>query len=138
MTEHTPFTPRPPTGPSARGRAVVEPVPGIPGRSWMVLSGEFDIDSRDTLQDALRAAVVAAEQAGPELLRVDVTRVTFADSSFLNSLLVMRERIVLAGPLPGQLSHLLTLTGTAPLFTYTTGGDSVTDRGGRVREGARV
>ncbi|MFD8794686.1 STAS domain-containing protein [Streptomyces vinaceus] len=82
-------------------------------------SGEFDQDSVGLLQ-----AACDRETAGCELLVVDVRDVSFADSSFLNTLIRLRHtrRLSLAGPLPDQLYRLLELTGALPLFEVREGG----------------
>ncbi|MER7764622.1 hypothetical protein [Streptomyces sp. NPDC097619] len=57
--------------------------------------------------------------AGTVAMVVDVSRVTFACSSLLHTLLAHRTHIVIAGPVPPQLARLLKLTCTTDLFTYT-------------------
>ncbi|MFE3579797.1 STAS domain-containing protein [Streptomyces vinaceus] len=85
-------------------------------------SGEFDQDTIGLLQ-----AACDRETAGCELLVLDVKDVSFADSSFLNTLIRLRNsrRLALAGPLPDQLHRLLELTGALPLFEVREGGASV-------------
>ncbi|MFK0223682.1 hypothetical protein ACIQWN_36540 [Streptomyces vinaceus] len=48
---------------------------------------------------------------------------TFADPSFLNALILLRNSrsLVLAGPLPHQLERLLEMTGALALFTIRDG-----------------
>ncbi|MFB7982908.1 STAS domain-containing protein [Streptomyces vinaceus] len=76
-------------------------------------SGEFDQDTVGLLQ-----AACDREAASCELLVLDVKNVSFADSSFLNTLIRLRNTrpLALAGPLPDQLHRLLELTGALPLF----------------------
>ncbi|MFB7981919.1 STAS domain-containing protein [Streptomyces vinaceus] len=85
-------------------------------------SGEFDQDTVGLLQ-----AACDRETAGCELLVLDVKNVSFADSSFLNTLIRLRNtrRLALAGPLPDQLHRLLELTGALPLFEVREGGGRV-------------
>ncbi|MER7760194.1 STAS domain-containing protein [Streptomyces sp. NPDC097619] len=113
---------------SASGPVLPE---STPGRSHIALAGEFDIDSAPCLDDVW-------ETAGDGVRVVDVSGVAFADASFLNFLLTVRGRLVLAGPLPEQLARLFHLTGTTTLFTYTA--DTTVPAGpgaaaGRVRSG---
>ncbi|MEV4943487.1 STAS domain-containing protein [Streptomyces zaomyceticus] len=76
-------------------------------------SGEFDQDTIGEL-----AATCDGIDAGAKLVVLDVKNVTFADSSFLNTLIRLRNSrpLVLQGPLPGQLNRLLQLTGALALF----------------------
>ncbi|WP_420078142.1 STAS domain-containing protein [Streptomyces sp. JL4002] len=75
-------------------------------------SGEFDLDTTGLLLKA------CAEAAPAECLIVDVTEVTFADSSFLNALIRLRNSrpLTLRGPLPKQLHRVMEMTGALPLF----------------------
>ncbi|MGW9374068.1 STAS domain-containing protein [Streptomyces xanthophaeus] len=97
-------------------RVTVRPEPdGV----WMVVcSGEFDLDTTGKL-----AAACDRDAAAVRLLVLDVTGVTFADSSFLNVLIRLHNSrsIVLAGPLPHQLERLLEMTGALALFTIRDG-----------------
>ncbi|WP_392895528.1 STAS domain-containing protein [Streptomyces sp. LN699] len=58
--------------------------------------------------------------ADPTIRRIvlDVSRLTFADSSMLNEMLrLLRSgRLVLAGPLPPSLRRVFELTQAGPLF----------------------
>ncbi|MFJ9597895.1 STAS domain-containing protein [Streptomyces virginiae] len=76
-------------------------------------SGEFDQDTIGEL-----AATCDGIDAGAKLLVLDVKNVTFADSSFLNTMIRLRNTRALAleGPLPDQLHRLLQLTGALGLF----------------------
>ncbi|MFE9934279.1 STAS domain-containing protein [Streptomyces sp. NPDC005533] len=83
------------------------------GLAVVECSGEFDRDTAGVL------VAVCDRDAGPaEVLVVDVARVAFADSAFLNVLLRLwnSRRLVLAGPLPDQLRRLLEITGAVDLF----------------------
>jgi anti-anti-sigma factor len=61
--------------------------------------------------------------ADPAVRRIilDMSSVTFADSSLLNVLLRVRRsrRLVLAGPLHDQLDRLLEMTGAQTILTVT-------------------
>ncbi|MEU8779794.1 STAS domain-containing protein [Streptomyces sp. NPDC048606] len=83
------------------------------GRAVVECAGEFDIDSVDLLRQAC-----AGPAADAKLLVLDVARVEFADSSFLNELIRLRQEreLALAGPLPRQLRRLLEMTGALALF----------------------
>ncbi|MGO4462866.1 STAS domain-containing protein [Streptomyces sp. M-16] len=91
------------------------------GTNARVLSlyGEVDQDRRRQLHDALAEAV----RAGPPRLVVDLSGLTFCDSTGLNALLQTRldadaagVRLLLAAP-PPNVMRLLEITGTAALFT---------------------
>ncbi|MFG2623111.1 STAS domain-containing protein [Streptomyces sp. NPDC048507] len=92
-------------------RVVVRP--GSAGEFVVVCSGEFDADTVGTLVQACRT-----EAAGAQLLILDMRGVLFADSSFLNVLIRLRNEgpVALAGPLPSQLLRLLEMTGALALF----------------------
>ncbi|MGW7059603.1 STAS domain-containing protein [Streptomyces sp. NPDC054904] len=78
-------------------------------------SGEFDQDTLEPLRQAYAPAV-----ADPAIRRIvlDVSRITFADSSMLNTMfhLLRTGRLVLAGPLPRSLARVLEITQAGPLF----------------------
>ncbi|MFJ9933837.1 STAS domain-containing protein [Streptomyces virginiae] len=79
----------------------------------VVCSGEFDLDTTGLLIDACDVRPVPAG-----LLVVDVRQVEFADSSFLNALIRLRNTrpMALRGPLPSQLRRMLEMTGALALF----------------------
>lgn len=86
---------------------------------WVVVcSGEFDLDTTGKL-----AAACDGDAAAARLLVLDVTGVTFADSSFLNVLIRLNNSrsLVLEGPLAHQLERLLEMTGALALFTIRDG-----------------
>ncbi|MFJ3637603.1 STAS domain-containing protein [Streptomyces sp. NPDC090112] len=90
-----------------------------PDGVWVVVcSGEFDLDTTGKL-----AAACDGEVGDARLLVLDVTGVTFADSSFLNVLIRLHNSrsLVLAGPLPHQLERLLEMTGALALLTIRDG-----------------
>ncbi|MFE5495283.1 STAS domain-containing protein [Streptomyces virginiae] len=82
------------------------------GAQVVVCSGEFDLDTTELL---IEACDIAPAPAG---LVLDVRQVAFADSSFLNTLILLRNTrpLTLRGPLPHQMHRLLELTGALPLF----------------------
>ncbi|MFF3728395.1 STAS domain-containing protein [Streptomyces erythrochromogenes] len=86
----------------------------------VVCSGEFDQDTVGSLQ-----LTCDRETAGGKQLVLDVKNVTFADSSFLNTLIRLRNTrpLALAGPLPDQLHRLLDLTGALALFEMHESGE---------------
>ncbi|MFC9815881.1 STAS domain-containing protein [Streptomyces virginiae] len=80
----------------------------------VVCSGELDLDTTGLLLDACDVRPVPAG-----LLVIDVRRVEFGDSSFLNALIRLRNTrpLALQGPLPSQLHRMMEMTGALPLFT---------------------
>lgn len=101
----------------SRGVATVTRDLSAPPDTWLlVVRGEFD---RDTLP-CLRAALDDAGAADAERIVLDLSGVTFGDSSFLNELLVAHGRpgqLVLVGPFTGQIRRLFELTGTDVVLT---------------------
>lgn len=89
--------------------------PDADGVRVIVCTGEFDYCSLDALETA--GAVAAAD---PDVRRIvlDVRQVTFADSSMISLMLLLRRsgHLALAGPLPAQLEGRLTLTAILDLF----------------------
>ncbi|MGW7315766.1 STAS domain-containing protein [Streptomyces sp. NPDC054865] len=88
------------------------------GVARVVCSGEFDLASVGLLAEACDG-----EAAGAALLVVDVTGLTFADSTVLGVLIRLRHtrNLVLQGPVPSQLLRLLGMTGVLPLFEIRDG-----------------
>lgn len=86
-------------------------------------SGEFD---RDTVP--VPADVCEREAGAAELLVLDVARVTFAGSAFLNLMIRLHRTrpLVLEGPLPHQLFRRLEPSGALGLFEVR-GTERVTD-----------
>lgn len=87
------------------------------------VGGEMDIDRAPLLQEALRTLITQPD-CPPEVV-LDLTRLTFCDSSGLNALLQARltaeehgRRISLHAP-NQQVTKLLALTGTDQLFPIT-------------------
>ncbi|MFD3872864.1 STAS domain-containing protein [Streptomyces sp. NPDC058623] len=85
-------------------------------------AGEFD---QDTVGEF--GATCDSLGAGAKLLVLDVKDVAFADSSFLNTMIRLRNTrpLVLEGPLPDQLHRLLTLTGALEVFEMRDNGAQV-------------
>ncbi|WP_167367956.1 STAS domain-containing protein [Streptomyces agglomeratus] len=79
-------------------------------------AGEFD---QDTLPPLKAATTEAAGDPALRRIVLDVSRVTFADSAMLNTLLMLLRsgRLVLAGPIPVQLDRLMEITQCRALFT---------------------
>ncbi|WP_329448323.1 STAS domain-containing protein (plasmid) [Streptomyces sp. NBC_01426] len=77
--------------------------------------GEFD---QDTLEAFREAGNPAAADPSVRRIVLDVSRLTFADSSMLNEMLrLLRSgRLVLAGPIPPSLRRVFELTGAGSLF----------------------
>lgn len=85
----------------------------------VVACGDFDADERDLLLSVW----VGADDRNLPVTVLDLSGVTFGDSSFLDSLLLAHRRhhaasrrLVLAGPLHRLAVLLLTVTGTLPHF----------------------
>lgn len=93
----------------------VRVLPDDSGVRVIVCAGEFDAESLGGLKAAATAAI---DDPGARRIVLDVTDVTFADSSMLNVMILLLRtgRLVLAGTMPPQLSRLLNLTGAGPLF----------------------
>ncbi|GGN57312.1 hypothetical protein GCM10011579_019420 [Streptomyces albiflavescens] len=90
-------------------------------RVLVVVSGDLDIDTEETLQNALRDAV-AGSVSGIDL---DLNGVEFCDCSGLNVLLRMRRRALADGKTVAirtagaSVERLLDLTHARPLFAWT-------------------
>ncbi|MFJ6252505.1 MULTISPECIES: STAS domain-containing protein [unclassified Streptomyces] len=84
----------------------------LDGVRAVICSGEFDMDTIGQL----RETCAEADPAG--LLVVDVTQVSFADSTFVNLLVHLRNTrpLALQGPLPHQLHRVMELTSALALF----------------------
>ncbi|MEU9032573.1 STAS domain-containing protein [Streptomyces sp. NPDC048383] len=99
---------------------LVRVLPDEDGVRVIVCGGEFDQDTLGLLREVGTAAV---DDPGVRRIVLDVTAVTFADSSMLNLMLLLLRsgRLVLAGPLPDRLGRLLDVTEVRALFTTTDG-----------------
>ncbi|MGW0118550.1 STAS domain-containing protein [Streptomyces sp. NPDC003327] len=84
--------------------------------TWLLCaSGEFDSETVVCLHEALSDA----RHARAERVLLDVSQVTFGDSSFLDELVRAHYapgRLVLVGPLTRQVRRLLDMTGTRDVF----------------------
>ncbi|WP_063830793.1 STAS domain-containing protein [Kitasatospora phosalacinea] len=94
--------------------------PGQPGTTVLHLRGDLDHDNERELAATVDAAV--ARSSG--VLVLDVSAVTFADSSTLRTLVLAQQRmeaadgaLVLLGPLAPALRRLLEITATDDYFT---------------------
>ncbi|MEU9415905.1 STAS domain-containing protein [Streptomyces sp. NPDC048272] len=94
----------------------VRVLPDDSGVRVIVCMGDFDAD---TLGPLKTAATAAADDRAVRRIVLDVTDVTFADSSMLNVMILLLRtgRLVLAGTVPAQLGRLLDITQARPLFT---------------------
>ncbi|MCY0944835.1 STAS domain-containing protein [Streptomyces antarcticus] len=83
-------------------------------------SGAFD---QATLEPLRRACAPALADPAVRRIVLDVSRVTFADSSMLNTMLrlLRTSSLVLAGPLPRTLARVLELTQADRLFPTADG-----------------
>ncbi|MFD3327948.1 STAS domain-containing protein [Streptomyces sp. NPDC058701] len=85
------------------------------GARVIICTGEFDQQSLTAISKAGAAAT-----SDPTIRRVvlDVSRITFADSSMLNEMfrLLRTSRLILVGPLPRTLDRVLELTQSRALF----------------------
>ncbi|GAA1522767.1 hypothetical protein GCM10009730_33620 [Streptomyces albidochromogenes] len=97
-----------------RAAARVEVLPDRDGTRVIVCAGEFDFDS----EGLARAALDTAHRDGIATTVVDLSGVSFADSSMLNTLITAhnRQHVVLAGPLGEQVLRLLEISGTGAFF----------------------
>ncbi|MGW7345749.1 STAS domain-containing protein [Streptomyces sp. NPDC054854] len=98
-------------------------VNGDEQRRVVHVGGEMDIDRAAMLRDALHAAIT--QPGGPDEIVVDLSGLSFCDSSGLSAFLLARQaaaeherRICLRGPQP-QFLRLLAMTGTDTLFPIT-------------------
>ncbi|MFD3663712.1 STAS domain-containing protein [Streptomyces sp. NPDC058659] len=90
------------------------------GGAVVSVRGELDIDSATHLRTALMRAMEACEDGGG--LTLDLSGVTFCDSTGLNALLRARRRalsehrsLTITATSP-QVTRLLEMTGAAQLF----------------------
>ncbi|MEU9419017.1 STAS domain-containing protein [Streptomyces sp. NPDC051000] len=93
----------------------VRVLPDDNGVRVIVCAGEFD---QETLGPLKAACTAAANDPTVRRVVLDVTAITFADSSMLNTMLLLLRagRLVLAGPMPTQLGRLLDITQARELF----------------------
>ncbi|MFD3557562.1 STAS domain-containing protein [Streptomyces goshikiensis] len=95
----------------------------VDGVRVIVCVGDFD---QDTLQPLKAACTAAADDPGVRRVILDVSRVTFADSTMLNLMLILMRtgRLVLVGPVSPRLGRVLDLTQARDLFPTTDGIDA--------------
>ncbi|TCR26534.1 STAS domain-containing protein [Streptomyces sp. BK205] len=83
-------------------------------KAWVIVAhGAFDMDTIAPFAEALQAAV-----AGHARVVVDVSGITFADSTFLNLLLHINQQtdLRIVAPAP-QLRRVLEMTGADTVLT---------------------
>lgn len=91
------------------------------GGCRLVVRGEIDVAAEQTF---LAAAVEALDRASTPDLVVDLTEVTFIDSSGLRALLRLnkqassQDRVVRLAVVPGPVTMLFTVAGVTDRFTY--------------------
>ena len=90
-----------------------------PERWTVAVTGELDLDSGPRLREHLAAAIGRC----PRVLAVDLTGVTFCDSSGMQSVLatlrrarLLDKRLVLVLEKDGRMHRLLQLAGVVDLF----------------------
>jgi len=113
MAENESLTPPPPFR--------MEQEPGPPGVVLLVLAGEIDLATSGQFRDAIEGALAAPGSS----VVIDMTDVTFMDSTMLRELLRAHKeidagggRLVIAGA-QAAVRRLLELTGTSGLFVMT-------------------
>ncbi|MFD7166644.1 STAS domain-containing protein [Streptomyces violascens] len=103
------------------------------GRTVVLVGGELDLDSAQSLYEGLRQAVDQSRTG----LTVDLRGVDFCDCSGLNVLLRIRHRAVAQGKTmrirgaSRQVEKLLAMTGARPLFTTVGSSALASPAGGR-------
>ncbi|BAU84424.1 hypothetical protein SLA_3516 [Streptomyces laurentii] len=111
---------------AVNGYARVERAGSETPSTWFLrAAGEFDSDTVPCLREALGDA----RRDDAERILLDVSRVGFGDSTFLDALVEARRGpagLVLVGPLPFQIRRLFEITGTLRLFPLVL---LATDRG---------
>ncbi|MGA4980318.1 STAS domain-containing protein [Streptomyces cinereoruber] len=97
----------------------------------VTILGEVDADERDLLQ----AAWDEADEVRLLATAVDLSAVTFADSTILGALLEAQDRhhrdgraFVLTGPLADEVRLIFDVTGTLTHFTIATSVQQVIDQ----------
>ncbi|MFF3214482.1 STAS domain-containing protein [Streptomyces sp. NPDC002886] len=96
---------------------LVTVLPDAEGVRVIACAGEFD---QDTLEPFDRAVDLAVADPAVRTIVMDLSQVTFADSSMLNALIRLRRcdsRLILAGPIPARLARLFELTSADQIFT---------------------
>ncbi|MFJ2026869.1 STAS domain-containing protein [Streptomyces sp. V2I9] len=97
-----------------------QPTEVPPGMTVLRLRGDLDFEDAKSLSEAVRGALAE----NPRVLAVDVSSVTFADSSMLRTLVETQQHMddrsgamVLVGPIAPPLRRLLEITATDEHFT---------------------
>ncbi|MET9624894.1 STAS domain-containing protein [Streptomyces sp. NPDC006464] len=100
----------------SRGRALVRYAPtGCPATAVLCMSGEFDFGTVGCLHEALDSV----RSSRTERMVLDLAGVEFADAALVHELTTAHHlpgRLILIGPLPRPVRHVLDLTGTRNLF----------------------
>ncbi|MFJ6797197.1 STAS domain-containing protein [Streptomyces sp. NPDC091268] len=94
--------------------------PDVDGVRVISCTGEFDQDSLGPFRQAVADALADPVRT----IVVDVSPITFADSSMLNELIRLRNSgrpLILAGPLNPQMARLFELTSADQIFTVVDG-----------------
>ncbi|MGW3583450.1 STAS domain-containing protein [Streptomyces rubiginosohelvolus] len=96
-----------------------QPTEVPPGMTVLRLRGDLDFEDASSLAEAVRQALVE----DPRVLAIDVSSVTFADSSMLRTLVETQQHMedrsgamVLVGPITPPMRRLLEITATDQLF----------------------
>ncbi|MGW3331775.1 STAS domain-containing protein [Streptomyces rubiginosohelvolus] len=96
-----------------------QPTEVPPGMAVLRLRGDLDFEDASSLAEAVRQALVE----DPRVLAIDVSSVTFADSSMLRTLVETQQHMedrsgamVLVGPITPPMRRLLEITATDQLF----------------------
>jgi anti-anti-sigma factor len=89
------------------------------------ITGELDLAVESHVIDSVTAAMTATDAS---MLVLDMSKVTFIDSSGLRALMTCRDSAERAGMavalrvVPGPVTHLLDVAGVADWFAYDDGG----------------
>ncbi|MFE7047643.1 STAS domain-containing protein [Streptomyces californicus] len=91
-----------------------------PGMTVLRFRGDLDFEDASSLAEAIQGALAE----NPRVLAIDVSAITFADSSMLRTLVETQQHIedksgtmVLVGPITPPMRRLLEITATDELFT---------------------
>ncbi|GGY51642.1 hypothetical protein GCM10010363_35830 [Streptomyces omiyaensis] len=121
--ESTPPAPPRRDADDARMWTRTAPAPDGTGAAILVrLGGEIDLDTAEGLETALTAALSGCHDGAGLLL--DLSEVSFCDSTGLNTLLRLRllalgrHTPLTIGAASDQVSRLLDVTGTGALFAF--------------------
>ncbi|QSS95531.1 STAS domain-containing protein [Streptomyces sp. M54] len=91
-----------------------------PDMTVLRFRGDLDFEDASSLAEAIQGALAE----NPRVLAIDVSAITFADSSMLRALVETQQHIedksgtmVLVGPITPPMRRLLEITATDELFT---------------------